>query len=190
MPDDALGRRDGRGDLRHRERGRVRRENRVRPHDPLELTEELQLRAEILHDRLDDEVAVGEVRELRREREQIERRRALCRAHALLVHLALEEVRDPLVRVRPELARDLAPDSLVAGLDRQLRDPGAHRPEAHDADSSDLRMGHRGAILPLRAQRGCRAISAVEAATASDVVDAGIRPERVHQAGSDDHDRT
>ena len=98
--------------------------------------------AEILDDRLDDEIAVGEVGEIGRQRERRERRLALVRGHLLLVDLALEEVRDPLARRRAELVRHLAADRLVAGLDRQLRDPGAHRAEADDADAPDLRSGH------------------------------------------------
>src|SRR6266403_1747017 len=37
-----------------------------------------------------------------------------------------------------ELEADLAPDCLVACLDAHLRDPGAHRPQADDSDSSNL----------------------------------------------------
>ena len=65
--DDALraGRR-GR-DLGHRERRGVRREDRVGSADPVELGEERALRLELLDDRLDHEVAVGERLELGRD---------------------------------------------------------------------------------------------------------------------------
>ena len=140
MPTTRSGRRDGGGDLRHRQRRRVRREDRVRADDPLELGEELELRVELLDDRLDHEVAVREVGELGRQRRATPS--ADSRSSAvivLLVDLALEEVRDPLARLRAELVRDLAADGLVAGLDGQLRDPGAHGAETDDADSTDLR---------------------------------------------------
>ena len=58
---DAFWRRRRRRDLRDGERRRVRREDRVGANDSLELSEELELRAEVLDDRLDDQIAVGEV---------------------------------------------------------------------------------------------------------------------------------
>ncbi len=66
-PDDALGCGDGRGDLGHRQRGGVRGEHGVGPHDPLELREQLQLGVEIFDDRLDHEVAAGQLAELGRQ---------------------------------------------------------------------------------------------------------------------------
>ena len=44
--------------------------------------------------------------------------------------------------LRAELVGDFAADRLVAGFDSQLRDPGAHRSEADDPDSTDLPGGH------------------------------------------------
>ena len=130
------------GDLGHRQRRRVRRENRVGPDDPLEVTKELELGAEVFHDRLDHEIAVGEVGEVGRQRKRPERVFALDRPHLLLVDLALEKVRDAVSRLLCELDRHFATDGLEAGFDRQLRDTGAHGAEAHDADSTDLRDGH------------------------------------------------
>ena len=97
--DDAFGRRRRRRDLGHGQRRRVRRENRVGPHDPLELPEQLSLRLEILDDRLDHEVAVGEGRRASVVSES--EARAASRTSAvmlLLVDLALEEVSDPVTR--------------------------------------------------------------------------------------------
>ena len=106
-PDDPLGRRDTGCDLGHRQRGRVGREDRVRADDALERAEELELGVELLDDRLDHEVARGEVGEVGRQRERRERRLALVGAHPLLVDLALQEVRDPVARLRAELVATL-----------------------------------------------------------------------------------
>ncbi len=75
---------------------------------------------------------------------RVQRRLTLHRGHLLLVDLALQEVRDPIARLRSELVRDLTADGLVARFDRQLRDPGAHRAESDDADAPDLPSGHDG----------------------------------------------
>ena len=45
---------------------------------------------------------------------------------------------DPLVRTLAQLGRHLATDGLEPGLDAELRDPGAHRAQADDADGADL----------------------------------------------------
>ena len=100
--------------------------------------------AEVLDDRLDDEIAVGQVGEVGRQGERRERRLADGLRHLLLVDLALEEVSDPVLRLRAELVRDLAADGLVSGFDRELRDPCAHRAKPDDADTSDLGSGHDG----------------------------------------------
>ncbi len=131
-------------DLRDRERRRVRREDGLRTDDSLELAEELELRTEGFDDRLDDEVAVGEVGEIGRERQRRERRLARLGGQLPLVDFALEEVGDPIARLRAELVRDFAADRLVPGLDRKLGDPGAHRAEPDDADASDLASRHDG----------------------------------------------
>ena len=140
--DHTLRRRDARRDLGNRERRRIRGEDRVGPHDSLQCGEELELRAEVLDDRFDDKIAVGEVGEIRGEREPLERSLALGRGHPLLIDLPLKEVRDPVARGETDVLRHLAADGLVAGFDRQLRDPSAHGAEANDADSTDLRDGH------------------------------------------------
>ena len=143
-PDDPLRGGDGRRDLGDGQRRRVRREDRVASDDALELAKEIELRAELLDDRLDDEVTVREVVERRRERERRERVVPLLRRHLGLVDLPAEEVRDPLVRPAAELVGHLAPDRLVARLDRELGDTGPHGAETDDADATDLGDAHRG----------------------------------------------
>jgi hypothetical protein len=51
-------------------------------------------------------------------------------------------VRDALARALAELCRHLAPDDVVAGLDRELGDAGAHGAESDHADRADLASGH------------------------------------------------
>jgi dipeptidyl aminopeptidase/acylaminoacyl peptidase len=58
-----------------------------------------------------------------------------------LLDLAAEEMPDPLPRLLRAGELDLAPDRLDPGLDAELRDPRAHRPEPDDSDLRDL---HRG----------------------------------------------
>ncbi len=141
----ALGRRRRGGDLRHRERRRVRREDRVRPADALELGEQGALRLELLDDRLDHEVAGREGLELGRRLEARDRAVPLLLRALALLDLAREEVTDPRRGRLAELVGDLAPDDGEARLDRDLRDPGAHRAEPDDSDLLDL---HGGGNLP------------------------------------------
>ena len=142
----ALRPRRRRRDLRDRQRGGVRREDGVLRRDPVQLGEELSLRLDLLHDRLDDEVAGGEVRHVSGQREALDRRVPLRLLELPLLDLAGQEVRDAAACLLRELHRDLATDGLEACLDRQLRDPGAHRPETDDADLLDL-PGHGRATL-------------------------------------------
>ena len=125
-------------DLGHGERRRVRGEHGVRPRDPVELGEELLLRPELLDDRLDHEVAVGELADVRGQRQPPDRGVACTRLELALLDLPREEVRDALVRLLPQLGRDLAPDRLDAGLDAELRDARAHGAEADHADFAHL----------------------------------------------------
>ena len=141
--DDALRPRRGGRDLGDGERRGVRREHGVGPADPVELGEELPLRLELLDDRLDHEVAVGEVVELGRQRQPPDRRVARALLQLPLLDLAREEVRDPAARLLGQLERDLAADGVHARLDAELRDPGAHRAQPDDPDLSDLGHGAR-----------------------------------------------
>jgi hypothetical protein len=71
-PDHALGVLGRLGDRVDRDRGRVRGEDRVRCDEPVELGEHLPLRLELLDDRLDHEVAPGQVGEVGRVRQSPE----------------------------------------------------------------------------------------------------------------------
>ena len=103
MPTTRSGRRRGGRDLGDRERGGVRGEDGVGTADSLELGEELPLRLELLDDRLDHEVAVGEVAELGRQRQPADRVVARRLLELPLLDLAGEEVADPLARLLAEL---------------------------------------------------------------------------------------
>src|SRR4029077_18950550 len=98
--------------------------------DAVEFREQLPFRAELLDDRLDHDVAVGEVCEVCRQREQADVEGVDL---ALLDH-AREEVLDPTTCRFPQLEGNLAADRLEAGLDGELRDARAHRPQAHYSD--------------------------------------------------------
>ncbi len=100
------------------------------------------LRAELLDDRLDHEIALGEVGEIGGEPHTAERSLARLRGHLLLVHLALEEVRDLVAGFIAQIRGDLAADGLVACFDRQLCNPCAHRAETDHADAADLGNRH------------------------------------------------
>ena len=128
--DDARRRRRRRRDLGHRQGRGVRRQHRVPTADALELGEELALRAEFLHDRLDDEVAVGEVGELGRRREE----REVERLDLALLDLARQEVADAVACALPEVGGHLQPDGLDPRFDAELRDARAHGPQADDSD--------------------------------------------------------
>ena len=141
-PDDPLGPRDRSGYLRHRERRRVRGEDGIGPHDRLELAEEGDLRVEVLDDRLDDEIAARQIVEPSREREPAKRCIAVGVLDLALVDLALQEVCDSTARALPQVVGHLAADGLVARLDRDLCDPGAHGAEPDDPDDLDLRRSH------------------------------------------------
>ena len=125
--------------------------------------------SELLDDRFDHEVASGERVELCRQRQLLERSRALVGRHALLVDLALEEVRDPVACLLTEVVGDLAAHGLVSRFDRELGDPGAHRAQADNADRADLGTRHdarcyrrsRTAGLVQRTWRRLRAISSM-----------------------------
>ncbi len=137
--DDALGPGRGGRDLGHRERRCVGRKNRVGAAEPIEVCEEGTLGLELLHDRLDDEIAVRERLEVRRDREASGRRVPFSLFELALLDLAGEEMADPVCRRVAELDGHLAPDRVVAGLDRELRYPGSHGAEADHADRADLR---------------------------------------------------
>ena len=127
--DDALRTLGRLGDLVDRDRRRVRGKNRVRRHDALELREGLALRLELLDDRLDHEVAVGEIREVRREGQPPKRGVPLLCRQLLLLDRTPEVVLDRPARALAELLAHLSADRLEPRLRGDLGDARAHRPQ-------------------------------------------------------------
>ena len=131
------------GDLRHRERGGVRRENGRWLDDPVELREERAFDVEVFERSLDHEPARGELAEVRDEGQAAERSVLLVLAQAPFLDAAGQVVVDRLPPPLAELRVDLAADHLDSGLHANLRDAGAHGAEPDDADARDLRHGAR-----------------------------------------------
>ncbi len=154
--DDPLGALGRLGDLVDRNRRRVRREDRVRPRDPVELGKGLPLRPELLDDRLDHEIAVGEILELGREGQSRERGVPLLGGHLPLLDRAAEVVLDRPAGALAQLVAHLAADRLVPGLGRNLRDSGAHRAEPDDSNLANLHGGNptQGRKSPPRPSSG------------------------------------
>jgi hypothetical protein len=149
--DDALGPRSGGRDLGHRQRGRVRGQDRVAREDAFELREDLLLHVQLLDDGFDHEVAVGQVVELRRQREPLQRGIALLGRHPALFDTAVEVALDRRARPGAQLVGDVAPDRLQPRLDDDLRDARAHRPQPDHTYLANL--GHRRAMLSAWAMR-------------------------------------
>ena len=145
---DSLGRRGRRCDLGDGQGRRIAREHRVGAADRLELREERPLGVELLDDRLDHEVAVGERVELRRRAQAGDCVVPLLVGALPLLDLAREEMPDPTCGGLTELGRHLAADHVEARLHGDLRDPGAHRAEPDDTDPLHV---HGAGIYPSRA---------------------------------------
>jgi hypothetical protein len=139
--DDALGRGRRGSDLRHGERGRVRREDGVGAARPLEVPEQLALCTELLDDRLDHEVAVRERGELGGRLQPADGSVALLLRALAFLDLSREEVIDPGRCRLSELGRNLAPDDVEARLDRNLSDARAHRAEPDHPDPLHIHGG-------------------------------------------------
>jgi hypothetical protein len=144
-PDDAFGRLRRLGDLRDRERRGVRREDGRWLDDPVELGEELALDAEVLERGLDHEPARGQLAEVGDQAEACEGGVLLVLSQPAFLDAAGEVVVDRLERPLAELRLDLAADHLDAGLEADLRDPGAHGAEPDNADARDL-QGARSSL--------------------------------------------
>jgi hypothetical protein len=128
----------GLGDLRDRERGGVRREDRVRPADSLELGKEPPLRLQLFDDRLDDEVAVGQVVELGRQRQPPEGRVLVGLGHAPFLHGPAEVALDRRAGAFVQLVGDLPADRRMPRLGADLGDARAHRPQPDNSNPLDL----------------------------------------------------
>jgi hypothetical protein len=122
-----------RRDRRDRDRRRVRREDRL-GRDLRQPAEQLALDLERLGRRLDDELALREVRQLARRLEALSRPRGVLRAPAPALRSALELLRDPLERALECGGVRVVHERTRAGERAELRNAGAHRPGPDDAD--------------------------------------------------------
>ena len=174
-----VGRRDGPHDLdqRHRGRGveevdaadlvrstglhrhlddgkgrRVRGEDRRVATDAVELGEEVLLGCEVLDDRLQHEVALGELAEVGHRADPTEHRGALGVLEAALLDLAPERLLEPRDHRVGRRLGAAAEHDLETGLARDLGDSRAHDPRPDHPEPLDrhlaLRLGRTGACGP------------------------------------------
>ncbi len=129
---------------RHRQRGRVGGQQRLRRHDALQATEQGLLGLQILDDRLDDQIATGDIFFLGRELQQAERGVLVLGGHlAALDHLA-ERLFQPRTNLVGRARRRLDGDRRDTGLRAHLRHAQTHRTTAHDTDFLDF---HRVTLM-------------------------------------------
>ena len=121
--------------------------------EAVELGEHLALRLELLDDRLDHEIAVGQVGELGREGQPAERRVPLLGGRLAFLDGAANVVRDRLSGAFAELLADLAPDRLEPGLRGDLRDARTHRAQADDSHPTNHAVDAKGRTCVARASR-------------------------------------
>ena len=136
--------------VRDGERRRVRRQHGLLTDQVVQRAEQLLLEVELLDDRLDYDVAAGEVAELGRRRQPAERRIALVRRQPTLLDPPLEIVGDPLSSALAQLLAHLAADRLDPRLHADLRDPGTHRAETDHPHRSHFGSGHPSALILTR----------------------------------------
>src|SRR4029450_279748 len=133
---------------------RIRRQHGVRSCDPVELGEDLPLQLQVLEGGLDHEIAVGQIRQLRGQRQALRRATAFTLGQPSFLHAAVEVPLDRGATALRKLLADLAPDSVESGLHAHLRDTRAHRSQADDTDllkrhAASLRaMTQRNATSP------------------------------------------
>jgi hypothetical protein len=144
--DELVGPLRGCRELRHRQRRRVAREDRVGLHDLVELPEVLPLDGQLLDDGLDEQVHAGQVLQRGGPLEALEQRAQVGGRQLALLDVLLELLLG-LALLRVERPRGgLRHDRFVAGPGGRLRDAEAHLPRAENADGLDL----HGALNPLR----------------------------------------
>ena len=126
-------------DRSHRQRARVRREERVRRRLPVERAEDRPLEVEVLERCLDRDVGRRGDRVERQRGPQVREPPVDPLVDRIRVELELrcppsEADTDPLHACLERLFVDVVEDDFVARFERDLGDPGAHRPGADDAD--------------------------------------------------------
>src|SRR5216117_3604905 len=136
--DEALGPAGGGGQLGHGQRRGVGGEDRLRLHDLVEAPEVVPLHRQLLDDRLDDQVDVGEVVQVDRPAQALEQRAVVGGRQPAALDVLVELLLDP-GPLRVERPRGgLRHDRVEAGAGRGLRDAEAHLTGAEDADAANL----------------------------------------------------
>jgi hypothetical protein len=136
--EEALGPRGRRRLVDDCERGGVGGEPRLRLDDRVDLAPHLELEREVLRDRLDHEVAGGEVAVFRRRGDPPAHRVGVGLLELALLDRPRELLLDLADALREAVVVDLAEHDVVARLRGDLGDAVPHQPGAEHADRSDL----------------------------------------------------
>ena len=113
-------------------------EDRLPRTQSAEFAEQRVLRSEVLGDRLDDEVARRQVRQVERRVKTSHRRVPVRRTELLLVHGAVEVFSDPGHPPVEEPLLHIPHDRLITGRRADLRDPAPHQSRSDDPDLPNL----------------------------------------------------
>src|SRR5690606_19740976 len=127
----------GRGHVGDGERAGVRREDRALTTKAVELPEQRVLHLEVLHDRLDDDVARSQVGHGGRERQPTQRRVPVLGTQLLLRDGAIEGFPDAPPALLDGPVVDLANEHVESGGRGDLGDAAPHEPTTDDSDLFD-----------------------------------------------------
>ena len=149
----------GDAELHDRDRAGVAGEHRVAGLDDLvEPAEHVDLALLVLDDRLDDELTVGEITDVGRERDPRQRRVAIVFAEFAGRDRPIERLGESPLTALGGGCVDFGDDHVEPGASAHLGDAGAHQTAAHNSDPRDRTLLFHGDIIsPLRAterQRG------------------------------------
>jgi hypothetical protein len=128
----------GGGLVDHRQRRGVGGEKRAVLGDLVDLAPHLELAGEVLGDRLDHEVAVGQVAVVERAGDPAADGVGVALLELALLDRAPELLLDLAEALVELVLGELTHHHVVAGLRRHLRDPVAHQPTAEHPDPLDL----------------------------------------------------
>ena len=127
-------------------------QDRIGPHDAVQLLEKAGLDGEIVEHGLDDEVGIGDVPGVRRDREPVEPRGAAICVETPRCHCAIEKPDNPVAPFGRRFSGLLDADHAIAGVERRYRDARAHQPGSDHADRPDRPW--RDALQPRHLGRG------------------------------------
>ena len=183
--DDSLGVARGDRDLGDGQRRGVRREDRVGRDDLVDPAEQLALEVQVLGHGLDDELAVGEVVEVRRERHPAVEGVVLLLRHLPAGQRATRGAGQHLLAVLDTLGVDLDGDHVDPVAGEHLHDARAHRPESDHTHTGEVTC-HDGD--PCRGPSASRGATGVTLHTSGRAVTPGSRmPDAVPPVRSHPH---